>query len=223
MCTVPKLFLIEEIMEQKEAADMVAVDRGEEDPGQFFLDEELEISLNAITGTPNPKTMKIIGVLRNQQVVILTDSGSTHNFVDAKLAEVLGIISTSGDAIKVRIANGQIISSPGKSQHLTFKMQGNLYKMDLYILPLAGCDIVLGIQWLRVLGPILWDFDHLTMEFQYGSKRCVLQGLQQGPQLSLEDRKAFKWLNKAVKGLCFRFFQLSYRQGKKYTIRKVTC
>jgi hypothetical protein len=138
------------------------------------LDEEPEISLNAITGTHNPKTMRIIGVLRNQQVVILIDSSSTHNFVDAKLAEVLGIISTSGDAIKVRIANGQIISSPGKNQNLTLKMQGNLYKMDLYILPLAGYDVVLGIQWLRVLGPILWDFDHLTMEFQYGSKKCVL-------------------------------------------------
>jgi hypothetical protein len=81
----------------------------------FFLDEEPEISLNAITGTPNPKTMRIIGVLRNQKVVILIDSGSTHNFVDAKLAEVLGIISTNGDAIKVRIANGQIINIPGMS------------------------------------------------------------------------------------------------------------
>jgi hypothetical protein len=58
---------------------------------------------------------------------------------------VLGIVSISGDAIKMRIANGQIISSPGKSQDLTLKMQGNLYKMDLYIFPLAGCDIVLGI------------------------------------------------------------------------------
>ena len=77
MCTIPKLFLIEEIMEQKEVANMVVVDIGEEDSGQFFLDEELEISLNAITGTTNPKTMRIIGVLRNQQVVILIDSGST--------------------------------------------------------------------------------------------------------------------------------------------------
>jgi hypothetical protein len=169
VCIVPKLFLIEEIVEQKKVADMV-VDRGEEDPGQFFLDEELEISLNVITGTPNPKTMRIIRVLRNQQVVMLIDSSSTHNFVDAKLAKVLGIVSTSGDAIKVRIANDQIISSPGKSQDVTLKMQGNLFKMDLYILPLASCDIFLGIQWLRLLGPILWDFDHLTMEFQYGNR-----------------------------------------------------
>jgi hypothetical protein len=117
--------------------------------------------------------MRIVGVLRNQQVIILIDLGSTHNFVDAKLAEVLGIVSTSRDAIKVRIANSQIISSLGKNHDVTVKMQGNLFKMDLYILPLAGCGIVLGIQWLRLLGPILWDLDHLTMEFQYGNRRCV--------------------------------------------------
>jgi hypothetical protein len=86
------------------------------------LDEEPEISLNTITGTPNPRTMRIIGVLRNQQVVILIDSGTTHNFVDAKLAEVLGIVSTSGDAITVRIANSQIISNPGKNHDATLKM-----------------------------------------------------------------------------------------------------
>jgi hypothetical protein len=97
------------------------------------LDEEPGISLNTITGTPNPRTMRIVRVLRNQQVIILIDSGSTHNFVDAKLAEVLGIVSTSGDAIKLRIANSQIISSSGKNHDVTLKMQGNLFKMDLYI------------------------------------------------------------------------------------------
>ena len=95
------------------------------------MDEEPEISLKAITGTPNPKIMRII-----QQVVILIDSGSTHNFVDAKLAKVLEIVNASRDAIKVRIANGQIISSPGKSQDFTIKMQENLYKMDTISLSL---------------------------------------------------------------------------------------
>jgi hypothetical protein len=148
-------------------------------------------------------------------VIILVDSGSTHNFVDATLAAMLAIVSTSGDAINVRIANGQIISSPRKSQDLTLKMQGHFYKMDSYILPLAGCDIVLGIQWLRVLGPILWDFDHLTMEFQYGSKRCVLQGLQQGPHLSLEDGKAFKWLKKGSKGVMFQIMPAELQAGEE--------
>jgi hypothetical protein len=83
--------------------------------------------------------------------------------VDARLAEKMGIVSSNKDAIMVRVANGQTIRSPGKSSDLCLKIQGTLFRVDLYILPLAGCDMVLGIQWLRLLGPILWDFDQLTM------------------------------------------------------------
>jgi len=55
------------------------------------MEETLKISLNAITGTPNPRTMRLVGVLKNQQVVILINSSSTHNFVDAHLAKLLGL------------------------------------------------------------------------------------------------------------------------------------
>ena len=37
MCIIPMLFLIEEIVEQKEVVDTVIVDKGEEDRGQFFF------------------------------------------------------------------------------------------------------------------------------------------------------------------------------------------
>jgi hypothetical protein len=122
VCVVPKLFLIEGVEEYKEVNEVAKSDKEEEDPIQFFLDEEPEISLNAITGTPNPKTIRIVGNLKGQQVVILIDSGSTHNFVDAQLAAMLGIVSSSKDTIMVRVANGQTINSPGQSLDLSLKI-----------------------------------------------------------------------------------------------------
>jgi hypothetical protein len=89
-------------------------EKEEEDPRKFFMDQELEISLNAIIETPNPKTMRMIGIIKGQQVTILIDLGSTHNFVDEQVAKLIGLKSTSKNVIKVRIANGQEISSPGK-------------------------------------------------------------------------------------------------------------
>jgi hypothetical protein len=71
--------------------------------------------------------------------------------------------------------------SPGRSKALPLKIQKALFQIEFYVLPLAGCDIVLGIQWLRVLGPILWDFQQLTMKFQFGQDEYMLQGLLQGP------------------------------------------
>jgi hypothetical protein len=42
---------------------------------------ELVISLNALTGFSAPQTLKLIGYIKHQKVIILVDSGSTHNFI----------------------------------------------------------------------------------------------------------------------------------------------
>jgi hypothetical protein len=36
----------------------------------------------------------------------------------------------------------------------------------MFSIHMGGCDIVLGVEWLRNLGPILMDFKELTMQFQ---------------------------------------------------------
>jgi hypothetical protein len=57
-------------------------------------------------------------------------------------------------------------------------MQGYSFNPKLYLLTLGGCDLVLGVDWLRLLGPILWDFVELTMKFQQGEKELQLQGMR---------------------------------------------
>ncbi|XP_061343150.1 uncharacterized protein LOC133289269 [Gastrolobium bilobum] len=37
-------------------------------------------------------------------------------------------------------------------------------------------DLVLGVQWLKTLGPILTDYDHLTMKFVKGGQIVTMQG-----------------------------------------------
>nr|GEX52312.1 hypothetical protein [Tanacetum cinerariifolium] len=47
---------------------------------------------------------------------------------------------------------------------------------DMMILPLGGCEMVLGIQWLATLGDIKCNFNQLKMEFWYDKRRMVLRG-----------------------------------------------
>jgi hypothetical protein len=103
------------------------VEKEEEDLRKNFMDQEPKISLNAITRTLNPKTMRMIGIIKGQQVTILIDLGNTHNFVDEQMAKLIGIKSTSKYVIKVRIANGQQINNPGKCEALSVKVQGNVF------------------------------------------------------------------------------------------------
>jgi transposase InsO family protein len=72
------------------------------------------------------------------------------------------------------------------------KLQGTNFGVELNVIPLAGCDLVIGIQWLRLLGPILWDFEALTMEFSFNNWKCLLRGFQQGQMWSLEDAESFR-------------------------------
>jgi hypothetical protein len=39
------------------------------------------ISLNALTGFFSPQTLKLIGYIKHRKVIIMVDSGSTHNFI----------------------------------------------------------------------------------------------------------------------------------------------
>jgi hypothetical protein len=200
VCMSPKLFIIEGKATEEMEAEKQA-ETPDEDPGEFFLEEFPEISLNAITGTPSPNTMRIVGIIRFKEVIILLDSGSTHNFVDTKLAATLGILPQRRDTITVQVANGQTVTSPGRSTAVEVKLQGHVFNIDLFLLPLAGCDAVLGIQWLQTLGPILWDFSILKMEFSFNGAPCVLHGLKQGEGLHWEEGSSFKLTRHEKKGV----------------------
>lgn len=48
--------------------------------------------------------------------------------------------------------------------------------MDLHALPLCGADVVLGVQWLKSLGPVLTDYNDLTMKFMSEDHIVELKG-----------------------------------------------
>jgi hypothetical protein len=45
------------------------------------------ISLNALTGFSAPQTLKLIGYIKHQKVIILIDSGNTHNFIHRRISQ----------------------------------------------------------------------------------------------------------------------------------------
>lgn len=48
--------------------------------------------------------------------------------------------------------------------------------VDLHVLPLCGADVVLGVQWLKSLGPVQTDYNTLTMKFIYDGTLIELKG-----------------------------------------------
>ena len=58
-------------------------------------------------------------------------------------------------------------------------MQGQEFEGDVLVLPVGGCEVVLGMQWLSTLGDVKWNFAELRMEFVQKGKKVVLRGSRQ--------------------------------------------
>lgn len=138
---------------------------------------EPEIIACELFGTPTPKsikTMKVCGMIKNCSVVILIDSGSSHNFIDLSLVKrIRGQLDTT-HSFSVKIVDRGKVATLGTIGVVPLKIQDYQCTTYLYAMSLGGCDIVLGVQWLRTLGPVLWDFDKLYMKFQKGNQTyCI--------------------------------------------------
>jgi hypothetical protein len=77
----------------------------------------------------------------------------------------------------VKVANDERVTSGGVCRATDMDIGSEHFSTNFYVLPLDVSDIVLGIQWLRTLGPILWDFDNLTMCFWRDRRRVWWTGV----------------------------------------------
>lgn len=110
-------------------------------------------------------------------MVILVDTGSTHHIHNSTIISKTHLTLNSMEQIEVRVANGERIKIEGKLEEAEILVQGHLFTIGFFLLPLWGCDIVLGMQWLKTLGPVLWDFACLTMNFTQDKESIILRGL----------------------------------------------
>uniref|UniRef100_A0A2N9HVX1 Integrase catalytic domain-containing protein n=1 Tax=Fagus sylvatica TaxID=28930 RepID=A0A2N9HVX1_FAGSY len=164
-CMKRRVYVIEEIEEGG-----VEVESDSEEYDEVIEVEEAEpgITLNALLGSPAPKTMRVICKINNNRAVILLDTGSTHNFLDWNLAKSLKLAIDTTKTFKVKVANGAIVNTKGEVEE----------------------EVVLGTQWLRTLGVISWDFEKLSMGFIHQGKQVWLQGMKTG-QSRIQDSKEF--------------------------------
>ncbi|KAJ0036051.1 hypothetical protein Pint_24659 [Pistacia integerrima] len=135
-----------------------------------------EISIHAMAGAHTPQTMRVTGLLYNKPMSVLIDTGSTHNFLDPQIAKKTGLQVDNAAKFNVMVANGDTLSSTGRSKNTSLSIQGIPITVDFYVLPLGGCDAVLGAHWLQTLGPILWDFNKMWMKFTLSGNHHQILG-----------------------------------------------
>jgi hypothetical protein len=121
------------------------------------------ISLNALIGFSAPQTLKLIDYIKHRKVIILVDSGSTHNFIHRRIAQETHCYIHAVNNFQIMIANGGSMKCGGRCENVCLQIGDYHLKSHMFTIDMGGCDIMLGADWVRTLGPILMDFKELTM------------------------------------------------------------
>lgn len=119
--------------------------------------------------------MRVTGYVQGQVVHILIDIGSTHNFIHERVAGRLNFVNTSITPFNTKVATGDNLKCMVRYDNVPITIQGFSFHTTLNALPIAGMDIVLGIQWLRGLGCETFDYATMTMEFESSGASYVLR------------------------------------------------
>jgi hypothetical protein len=105
---------------------------------------ELVIYLNALTGFSTPQTRKIIGYIKHRKVIILVDSGSTHNFIHRHIAQETHCYIHAINNFQIMIANGGSMKCGGCCENVCLQIGDYHLKSHMFSIDMGGCDIVLG-------------------------------------------------------------------------------
>ncbi|GJY81073.1 reverse transcriptase [Tanacetum coccineum] len=168
-----------------------------EDDNMEVVEEMPQISLHAMNGVQNYRTLRVKGTMGKHTIHILVDCGSTHKFVDVAVAKKLGCHIRSICPLAITVGDGYNVATTSECKQFKWQLQGVNFCSDVMLLPLVGCEMILGIQWLSTLGDIKCNFKELRMEFLYKRKKMVLRGTPKsnsewmtGHKLNKVDRQA---------------------------------
>jgi hypothetical protein len=101
-------------------------------------------SLNDITGFYAPQTLKLTGYIKHRKVIILVDSGSTHNFIHCRISQETNCYINVVNNFQIMIANGGSMKCGGHCENVCLQIGDYHLKSHMFAIDMGGCDIVLG-------------------------------------------------------------------------------
>ncbi|GKA15840.1 C2H2 and C2HC zinc fingers superfamily protein, putative isoform 1 [Tanacetum coccineum] len=163
------------------------------------MDEDCHISLHALSGVATYKTIKLKGLVNKHTLTILVDSCATHNFIDPTTLRKLGWVEEYSTPLIVKVGDGNKLSSDSKCSKFKWITQGQTFEADLRVLMLGGCDMVLGVEWLRRYSPVTFDYDLTEVTLSDREKKIVLKGTTEEGSLSMISGEGFNRLLRKTK------------------------
>ena len=88
----------------------------------------------------------------------------------------LGLTTSTTSPLRVTVGNGKELQCQQTCSNVEVTIQQHPFVIDFHVLPICGADLVLGVQWLKTLGPVLTNYTTLTMKFMVAGHLVELHG-----------------------------------------------
>ena len=157
--------------------------------------------------------MKVGGLLKQQPITVLIDTGSTNNFLNSKVAARMTLHIEGCSKFDVKVADGRILKCDQRCLQVKLLLQDQEIITDFFLLPIDDYEAVLGIEWLTTLGDVSWNFSKLIMKFYCKGKQIILRGKRGSNVTTVSTQRMKKVLHK-VNG-AFLIHLQQQPEGKK--------
>lgn len=137
--------------------------------------EEVTLSVHAMEGKFGAETVRVIERHKNRKLIILIDSGSTHSFMDTRVAEELKIPVVEMAAMPVTVADGRKTLSNSMTPAFKWKIHQHAFMFNFRLLEMGSFDVILRVNWMTSFNPILFDFEDSSVSFKYQGKEITMR------------------------------------------------
>ena len=92
------------------------------------------------------RTMKIEGILEGLPILLLVDSGVSHNYITKELVISLGLPMTDTREFVVTLGDRSKKMSREQCEGLLITVGQNQIQINAFVLEIGGIDVVLGME-----------------------------------------------------------------------------
>ncbi|RWW86245.1 hypothetical protein BHE74_00004987 [Ensete ventricosum] len=115
------------------------------EPKEEVMEEEpqsVDFTMHVLAGYSNPQTMKVGGLLRQQPITVLIDTGNTNNFLNSKVATHMALHIKGCNKFNVKVADGWILKCDQWYSRVKLLLQDQEIVAGFFLLPIDDYEVV---------------------------------------------------------------------------------
>ncbi|XP_072073959.1 uncharacterized protein [Arachis hypogaea] len=138
--------------------------------------EQLHLSYDILTRTSDRRSIQFSGSVNEKDVRVLMDGGSSDNFIYLALTKRLLLAVHQAPQFKVQVGSSDLHQCEGNVREVSVQIHDHTLFINVFVLPIATEEIVLGDIWLETLDTYLVNYKKKFISFLDGNRLVTLQG-----------------------------------------------